>query len=68
MSIMKNCLICQREIFRSNHSGTIKRRRGKNQVTCCRQCSKIYIRCLRYIQSVRRNERDKEKRKLIKNS
>ena len=48
--IMKNCIICKKEIKR----GLVKfnsSRRSSNSVTCSKECSKVYQRCYHYIKT-----------------
>lgn len=42
--MIKNCLVCENEIFRSSNTRGIKKRRGKNEVTCSKKCAIIYNR------------------------
>lgn len=46
--LRKNCIICEKEIFRGNNPRNLKIRRGKHNVTCSKKCSKIYNRIFNY--------------------
>jgi len=49
----KNCIICEKEIFRSKNADIDKTRRGKNSVTCSKKCSKMYNRIYTYVSGLR---------------
>ena len=40
----KNCIVCENKINRSSNKGGLKTRRKLGDITCSRQCSKIYTR------------------------
>lgn len=44
----ENCIVCEEKIYRSTYGGVSKLRRGKNNLTCSRKCSKIYNRIYKY--------------------
>ena len=49
MKIMKNCIICEKEIHRTKSNAGDRLRRKKTAVTCCKYCSKMYARVYHYI-------------------
>jgi len=51
----EKCLICEKELYRSNNGRSIKKRVGHNKVTCGGKCSKAYCRVNKYI--IRRNRK-----------
>ena len=55
----KNCIICEKEIFRSKNTSSNKLRRGKNAVTCSRDCARIYRKVSNYISNLRRLKNQK---------
>jgi len=46
------CIICEKEIFRSNNPNSKKRRRGRQCLTCSHECSKGYIRIYKYFKDL----------------
>ena len=56
----KNCIICEREIFRGRNQNKEKRR--DNSATCSSKCSKTYLRVLNYVSTrIRRKLKEKYK-------
>jgi hypothetical protein len=47
--MINNCLVCGKELHRSNNQGGGQLRRSINSVTCSRQCSRRYTVIVRYI-------------------
>ncbi len=47
--MIKNCLICEKEINRTKSKSVGKLKRGPHAVTCSKQCTKIYTRVYRYV-------------------
>src|SRR3990167_4280955 len=61
--MIKNCLICDKEINRSNvTTGTLRTKRHKDAVTCSRKCAKKYRRIREYIWDTYTNKRKGRKR------
>jgi len=63
--MIKNCLVCGEELYRSvgrgvNKSRADKRRVGKHQVTCGGKCSKIYMRIATYLKWTEKNAKNKK--------
>lgn len=50
-TIRKSCIICNREIIRGK-SWSKTPQRGRNTVTCKKECSKIYNRIAQYIRGI----------------
>ncbi len=55
----RNCIVCENPIHRTKSSGRAKLRRAKNNVTCNRRCSRIYIRISTYQSGLRRTREKK---------
>jgi hypothetical protein len=56
----KNCIICEREIFRGRNQN--KEKRGDNFATCSSRCSKTYMRVINYVsRRIRRKLKEKYK-------
>ena len=49
--MIKNCLICKKELYRSANKYSIKKRIGKKHVTCGGECSKTYRKIHNYIRN-----------------
>ena len=70
----EKCIVCEKEIFRSNNPAIKRQRRGHNCITCSRKCSKIYGNVRKHLRNGERKvwERGYQKckadvEKLIKN-
>jgi len=60
MPQLKNCLICEKEIFRGRDPNRLKR--NPNAVTCSKECAKKYNRVFQYVKmKIKRNNEEKPK-------
>ena len=48
----KNCIICEKEIYRSSVRGCKRTRRGEDNLTCSKECSKIYQRIYHHVRDI----------------
>jgi len=46
----KECIICEKQIFRARCAGTSRPCRKSTDVTCSKKCSRIYQRVHRYVE------------------
>lgn len=49
MKPRKNCIVCEKKIYRSSRRGQLKTRRQNFTLTCSRKCAKIYIRIRKHV-------------------
>ncbi len=60
MKPRENCIICEGKIHRTQSIGCVKLRRGVLDITCSKQCSRIYTRISRYVHNKRRYKEVRE--------
>lgn len=51
----KNCIVCEKEIFRCPNKHSKRQRRGNKDITCSHKCSVIYNRIASYVR-LRKNK------------